>query len=78
MLFMKVKNQILMLSEVEYLQQKQHKEKGRLSDLACIAKVFDRTRLKILTPKQMLKRLSIALAQLKAGNTSESLLNEIG
>ena len=33
--------------------------------------------LKILTPNQMLKRLSIALAQIKAGNNSEILLNEI-
>ena len=36
-----------------------------------------RTGLKILTPKQMLHRLPIALAQVKAGNNSESLLNEI-
>ena len=33
--------------------------------------------LKILTPNQMLKRLPIALAQVKAGNNSESVLNEI-
>ena len=33
--------------------------------------------LKILTPNQMLKRLPIALAQVKAGNNSDSLLNEI-
>ena len=33
--------------------------------------------LKILTPKQMIQRLPIALAQLKAGNNSENLLNEI-
>ena len=33
--------------------------------------------LKILTLNQMLKRLPIALAQVKAGNNSESLLNEI-
>ena len=33
--------------------------------------------LKILTPKQMLQRLPIDLAQIKAGNNSESLLNEI-
>ena len=33
--------------------------------------------LKILTPTQMLKRLPITLAQVKAGNNSESLLNEI-
>ena len=35
------------------------------------------TGLKILTAKQMLQRLPIALAQVKAGNNSESLLNEI-
>ena len=33
--------------------------------------------IKILTPKQMFQRLPIALAQVKAGNNSESLLNEI-
>ena len=33
--------------------------------------------LKVLTPKQILQRLPIALAQIKAGNNSESLLNEI-
>ena len=40
-------------------------------ELAHIAKVFDQTQLKILTPKQMHQRLLIALAQLKASNTSE-------
>ena len=34
-------------------------------------------RLKILAPKQMLQRLPIALAQVKAGKASENLLNEI-
>ena len=33
--------------------------------------------LKILTPKQMIERLPIALAQVKAGNLSENLLSEI-
>ena len=33
--------------------------------------------LKILTPNQMLSRLPISLAQLKAGNNSEKLKNEI-
>ena len=33
------------------------------------------TGLKILTPKQILQRLPIALAQIKAGNNSETLLN---
>ena len=46
-------------------------------DLSRIATVFDRTRLKILTPKKMLQRLTIALAQVKAGYTSENLLNKI-
>ena len=32
---------------------------------------------KILTPKQMLQRLPIGLAQVKAGNDSQNLLNEI-
>ena len=33
--------------------------------------------LKILTPDQMLSRLPITLAQLKAGSNSEKLINEI-
>ena len=32
---------------------------------------------KILTPEQMLSRLPISFAQLKAGNNSEKLKNEI-
>ena len=35
------------------------------------------TGIKILTPKQILQRLPVALAQVKAGNNSENLLNEI-
>ena len=35
------------------------------------------TGLKILTSKQILQRLPIALAQMKAGNHSQNLLNEI-
>ena len=48
---------------------KQQKGRGSTSDLT--------RHLKILTPKEMLQRLPIALAEEKAGNTSESLLNEI-
>ena len=33
--------------------------------------------LKILTPKQIFQRLSVALVQIQAGNNSKSLLNEI-
>ena len=42
-----------------------------------LAKEQEGEGLKILTPTQMLKRLLIAIAQIKAGNNSESLLNEI-
>ena len=35
------------------------------------------TGLEILTPKQMLQRLPVALAQVKARNNSDNLLNEI-
>ena len=51
-----------LMSEAKY-KAKQNKTEG--------------TGLKILTPKQMLQRLPIALAQVKGGNNSESLLNEI-
>ena len=54
---------IEMLSDANY-DAKQNKTEG--------------TRLKVLTPKQMLQRLSIALSKVKAGNNSESLLNKIG
>ena len=37
----------------------------------------DHLKLKILTSKQMLQRLPIALAQVKAGNSSESLLGKL-
>ena len=53
---------IEMLSDANY-NAKQNETKGK--------------GLKILTPKQMLQRLPIALAQVKTGNNSESLLNEI-
>ena len=35
------------------------------------------SKLKIFSPKQMLQRLPIALAQVKAGDNSEGLLNKI-
>ena len=38
-------------------------------------KVLDHSNIK--TSKQMLRRLPVALAQVKAGNTSENLLSEI-
>ena len=59
---------------------KQPKDKGLLSDLTCVAhvgNVSDHFDLKMLTPRQMLQRLTTDLAQVKAGNTSENLLNEM-
>ena len=47
-----------------------------ISNLATRDKVFDHSKVKILTPKQMLQRLPIALAQVKAGNNSKNLLND--
>ena len=38
---------------------------------------FDHSKLKILSPKQMLQKLPIALGQVKAGNNSENLLNKV-
>ena len=60
-------NEILRMSDeidFDYLiyKSKQNETKG--------------TGLKMLTPKQMLQILPIALAQVKAANNSESLLNE--
>ena len=42
-----------------------------------LTKEQEGTGLKILTPNPILKKLSVALAQIKAGNNSESLLNGI-
>ena len=47
-----------------------------LSKAKCKAKYGEG--LKILCPKQMLQRFTIAPAQVKADDTSENLLNEIG
>ena len=48
-----------------------------LPRVARVLKIFNHSNLKILSPKEMLQKLSIALAQVKADNTSENLLNEI-
>ena len=48
-----------------------------LARMSRLAKVSDHSYLKILTPKQMLQRLAIALEQEKAGNTFENLLNKV-
>ena len=55
----------LMLLKKEYIQKKARKTTSILD------KVFNHKQLKILTPKE------IALSQVKTGNKSEILLNEI-
>ena len=62
MLFMKIEKWFLMLFK---------------SGIFLLLPTVEGTGLKILTPKQMLQRLPIALAQVKADNTSENVLNEI-
>ena len=56
-----------------------HKEKNILQTNVMTMSLNLRyhTQLKILTPKQIFQRLPIALAKVKAGNTSENLLNQI-
>ena len=56
-------NDIAKISSKVIYKSKQHKTEGK--------------GLKILTPKQMIQRFPISLAQVKAGNNSESLLHEI-
>ena len=63
-----LKKVVIIVEKILYFNKKQE-SKGCPSDLA--------TCIKILTPKQMLQRLPIALAQVKARNKSENLLNEI-
>ena len=62
-----------MILEAKRLAKEEQEGKGANE----MSRVNASERLKILTPNQMLKRLPIALAQVKAGNNSESLLNEI-
>ena len=69
----------LMLLKMKYYHKKKQ-GKGRKSILnrvasgrvAQLAKVSDRKHLKILTHKQMLQRLPIALVQVKAGNLTNN------
>ena len=87
MLFMKIKIYLLMLFEVGMFPINPIQGKGRQRTLALwtsdlprvtrVAKVSDNSNLKILTPKQIIQRLPITLAQVEAGSTSENLLNEI-
>ena len=73
-------------NEIEEMSKKEKKIEQPDRILEIIKKIIDFNieiqkqqgiGLKILTPDQMLCRLRISLAQLKAGNNSEKLKNEI-
>ena len=70
--------------DIQYLLYKARNEAikffGEYSSRVSEGKIKARNegkRLKILTPKKLLQMLPIALAQVKAGNNSENVLNEI-
>ena len=66
----KVRNEAIKFYDDYSLMMSEAKSKAKQNETK-------ETGLKILTPKEMLQRLSIALAQVKAGTNSENLLNEI-
>ena len=69
-----------MIKLIEDMNIKEIPEKENLKKVVNIVQNilnFKGRGIKILTPKQMFQRLPIALAQAKAGNTFEKLLNEI-
>ena len=51
-------------------------EGTRFSNFAMRYKVSDHLTLKIVSPKQMLKRLPIGFEQVKVGNTSSQTINQ--
>ena len=69
-----------MIKLIEDMNIKEIPEKENLKKVVNIVQNilnFKGRGIKILTPKQTFQRLPIALAQAKAGNTFEKLLNEI-
>ena len=68
------------MSKQEIKNKKTNETTGIVSEILDFNKEIQKQRgseLKIQTPEQMLSRLPISLAQLKAGNKSEKLKNEI-
>ena len=75
-----LKDKIEEMSKEEIKNKKLNKILGIVSVILEFNKEIQKQRgsgLKILTPNQMLNRLPIILAQLKAGNNSEKLKNKI-
>ena len=73
-----LKNEIKKMSEDEIKIEKPHKIVDIVEKILKFNELNQQGHgLKILTPSQMLTRLPISAAQLKAGNNSEELKNEI-
>ena len=76
-----LKDEIKKISKEEIKTEKSNEILGIVNEILDFNKKIKKRQevlgLKILTPNQMLSRLSITLAQLKAGNNSEKLKNEI-
>ena len=73
-----LKNEIKKVSEDEIKIEKPHKIVDIVEKILKFNELNQQGHgLKILTPSQMLTRLPISAAQLKAGNNSEELKNEI-
>ena len=73
-----LKNAIKYISEEEKETEKPNEIIDTVEDILEFNKQSQQEQgLKILTPDQKLNRLPITLAQLKAGNNSQKLINEI-
>ena len=72
-----LKNEIKKMCEDEIKIEKLYKIVDIVENILKFNRQQQGKGLKILTPSQMLSRLQISLAQLKAGNNSEKLKNEI-
>ena len=68
-----LKNEIKKMSEVEIKNEKPYKIVNIVEKILVMNKSQQEKGLKILTSNQMLSRLPITLAHLKAGNHSEKL-----
>ena len=72
------KKKVLILQNINRLSKGRQKvHNGSENNVFSKEKQTQKKEVKILTSKQKLQRLPIDLAQLKSGNTSEKLLNEI-
>ena len=72
-----LKNEIEEMTEDEIKTEKPNEIVDIVEKILQFNEQKEEKGLKILTPSQMLNRLSISLAQLKAGNNLEKLKNEI-